>query len=471
MSRRYAPQRVLAAGLLSGCLLASPYSIAQEASEQTPAAAAPAVKTVSVEDAYRKEFAFLTAQKRELSEQLAAAKASGERARNQLASEVAALQARVIAAENNAERLADELNIADQAALSNQENSDLLEATFSQAQITLEGYGVELNKDAVYAEGDDAIKLEQLLRAGEQRLAASSSVRKSPGKFYLNDGSEVEGELVQVGNIATFGISAQGSGALAPAGGGTFKLWRDESAETAQALASGRPIDTLRIFLYENANTAVSEPEVKTAAGEVAKGGLIGYVIVSLGVVALLLIILRAVFLSGAGSSIGKITEAVEPLLRQRRVDDAIAATKRFKGSAARVVTSALRNLDRDREHLEDIVSESILHENTRLNRFGAMILMIAGVAPLLGLLGTVTGMIQTFDVITEFGTSDPKLLAGGIATALVTTELGLIVAIPSLLFGNLLGGWAERLKDDMEKAALSVINMYKDQPKLASVA
>ncbi|MCB1629269.1 MAG: MotA/TolQ/ExbB proton channel family protein, partial [Xanthomonadales bacterium] len=219
------------------------------------------------------------------------------------------------------------------------------------------------------------------------------------------------------------------------------------------------------------ANTAVSEPEVKTVASEVNKGGLVGYVIVTLGLIGLVLIVLRALFLANAGSSINKISAAAEPLLRQRRIDDAIAATKRFKGSAARVVTSALRNLERDRDHLEDIVSEAILHENTRLNRFGAIILMIAGVAPLLGLLGTVTGMIQTFAVITEFGTSDPKLLAGGIATALVTTELGLIVAIPCLLGGNLLGGWAERLKDDMEKAALSVINQYKDQPTLARAA
>ena len=92
------------------------------------------------------------------------------------------------------------------------------------------------------------------------------------------------------------------------------------------------------------------------------------------------------------------------------------------------------------------------------------MILMIAGVAPLLGLLGTVTGMIQTFDVITEFGTSDPKLLAGGIAVALVTTEQGLIVAIPCLLLGNLLSGWADRIKDDMEKGALKVINLYQER-------
>ncbi|MEM1082143.1 MAG: MotA/TolQ/ExbB proton channel family protein, partial [Pseudomonadota bacterium] len=97
------------------------------------------------------------------------------------------------------------------------------------------------------------------------------------------------------------------------------------------------------------------------------------------------------------------------------------------------------------------------------LNRFGAFILVIAAVSPLLGLLGTVTGMISTFDVITEFGTGDPKLLSGGISIALVTTELGLIVAIPMLLVGNLLSGWAEGIKDNMEKATLRIINQYSE--------
>jgi biopolymer transport protein ExbB len=131
-------------------------------------------------------------------------------------------------------------------------------------------------------------------------------------------------------------------------------------------------------------------------------------------------------------------------------------------------VKAAVRNLDRDRAHLEDIISESILNESSRLNRFGSVILVIAGVAPLLGLLGTVTGMITTFDIITEFGTGDPKLLSGGISIALVTTELGLAVAIPMLLLGNILSGWAESIKDDMEKGALRVINNFKEHRRTA---
>ena len=126
------------------------------------------------------------------------------------------------------------------------------------------------------------------------------------------------------------------------------------------------------------------------------------------------------------------------------------------------MVSSALRNLHRERESLDDIINESILHESAHLERFGTMILVIAAVAPLLGLLGTVTGMISTFEVITEHGTGDPQLLSGGISTALVTTELGLIVAVPTLLIGNALSGWADRIKDDLQKAALRVINTHE---------
>ena len=115
-------------------------------------------------------------------------------------------------------------------------------------------------------------------------------------------------------------------------------------------------------------------------------------------------------------------------------------------------------------------MAEQILHESAHLNRFGAFIIVIAAVSPLLGLLGTVTGMISTFDIITEFGTGDPKLLSSGISIALVTTEVGLAVAIPALIFGNLLSGWAESIKDDMEKAALRVMNLYKGKPLIQQV-
>jgi biopolymer transport protein ExbB len=443
-------------------------ALAQETPSPAPAgpapAAAAAAPAVSLDEAYKKEFAFLEAQKRELQARITQIRSEFERDRARLSGEISALEARALSAQSQAEALGRELLLAEQQQLNNADNTELLAATFEQARSTLASFGDETLQQSSFAALDDGNRVQGLYVTANAVLQTLSRVRKAPGSFFLADGTEVQGEIIRFGNVAAFGVSAQGSGALAPAGGGRFRLWNaPASAETAQALAAGQSPAVLRAFLYENVNAAVAEPEVKTVWKEVKKGGLIGYIILALGAVAMLLVVLRAVFLQQAGASIGAILDAITPAVKAHRIDDAIAAAKRFKGSAARVVTAALRNVDRDREHLEDIVSESILHESTHLSRFGSVITMIAAVAPLLGLLGTVTGMIQTFDVITEFGTSDPKLLSGGIATALVTTELGLIVAIPCLLLGNLLGGWADRIKDDMEKAALRAINLYQD--------
>jgi biopolymer transport protein ExbB len=148
--------------------------------------------------------------------------------------------------------------------------------------------------------------------------------------------------------------------------------------------------------------------------------------------------------------------------LENGKSDEALDSIKGYEGSTARVIKSALRNINKNREHVEDIIMENILNESSQIDRFGSFVLVIAAVAPLMGLLGTVTGMIETFDVITEFGTGDPKLLSGGISAALVTTMLGLIVAIPLLLIGNLLSGWGQSIKDSMEQSALRIVNLYE---------
>lgn len=452
---------------------AAPAPAAQPA-PAAAAAAAPAAPapTVSLADAYRREFAFLEAQKRELTARIAESQRSFESDRARLEREVATLEGRVLAARNEAEAAARELVVSDQRQEAIEAQSQLLAATFSQAEASLSGLGVDLVADASYRDADDAVRLQRVFDAARGRIAESARVRSEPGRFFLEDGTEVSGTLVRIGSVATLGVSPEAAGALAPAGGGAFKLWdRGASGEVARALAQGQAAPSLGLFLYENASAAVERPVEKTFGKWLASGGAIGYVIVALGLLGVLLAILRAVFLKNAGARVQQIIDGVGAPLAQGRIADAIEACKRHKGSAARVVTAALRNIDRDREHLEDIISESILHESGHLNRFGPFILLIAAVAPLLGLLGTVTGMIQTFDVITEFGTSDPKLLSGGISVALVTTQIGLIVAIPTLLVGNLLNGWAERIKDDMEKAALKVVNLYNDARDAAARA
>lgn len=417
----------------------------------------------ALEQAYKKEFAFLAAQRRDLQERLQAFKQRSAQERQAVLREIDQLQGQVVRLENEAEQLQAQVREAERAVQSNQDNQQVLEATFQQAEVTLDEHGVELIGTDRFAALSEADKIRALFAAADETSARLGSIRESEGSFFLTDGTKVDGTVVRIGAVAAYGVSDQAAGALAPAGGGRFKLWPASDGDTARAVADGRIPQTLPIFLFESLNQNVETDVRESIVGHIQSGGSIAWIIMGLGALALLLILLRVLFLSRASSSTDRIEKQVGELVRQGKTDEAQVALQKVRGSAARVVATALRNLKRDRQHLEDLISEGILREQSTLNRFGAVILMIAAVTPLLGLLGTVTGMISTFDVITKFGTGDPKLLSGGISTALVTTELGLAVAIPTLLIGNLLSGWAERIKDEMEKAALRVTNIHEE--------
>ena len=102
-------------------------------------------------------------------------------------------------------------------------------------------------------------------------------------------------------------------------------------------------------------------------------------------------------------------------------------------------------------------MEEAILKQLPRLERFLPTLSVFAAIAPLLGLLGTVTGMIETFQVITRFGTSDPKLMAGGISEALITTQLGLAVAMPIIIIHHFLERRVDKVVGDMEEKGLAL--------------
>ncbi len=438
----------------------------------TPAAAAPVeplpeeAPSVSIEEAYAREFAFLEAERRALTRRIEETRQRNDAAQTRLESEVDRVQNTVLALDNRIARLNEQVSESEEQVQANADNREILAATFQQAGVTLEEAGITMLEEEPFMSSDDAARIQILFGQGVSLIERLSSLRREQGTFFRTDGTEVSGEILRVGNIAAFGRAGEAAGVLAPAGAGRLKLWPVEVGEEATAVLGGRGGEVIPVFLFESLANSVEPPKTKGPIDVINEGGTIGWVIVALGGVALIMIVLRILFLQKAGSRIGKLTEKISPLVQAGDSDQALAYLKKKKNSPARVMAAALRNLDKDRDHIEDIVSEEILHESATLNRFGTAILVIAAVAPLLGLLGTVTGMISTFDIITEFGTGDPKLLSGGIAIALVTTELGLIVAIPTLLIGNLLTGWSDGIRDDMEKAALHIINISQDRKR-----
>jgi biopolymer transport protein ExbB len=452
---------------LLACAVAAPLRAQDQAGEtappQPPVPPANPLKTQDeLRAAYQKEYAFLEAQVRDLRTRLTAFDTESREAERQREAAIDRVEGEYIDLQSRAERAENQLAESERQISAVEDSRSTLEATFLQAGSTLESYSAGRAEQAEFAAASDEGKVELLLGSTLELLTGIGSLRRETGRFFLADGTEVEGTLVRIGNVASYGVSGERGGALAPAGDGRLKVWADSSPSDSLALAAGQSPATLDIFLYESVTTAIEEKAGKTLVGVIDSGGTIAWIIVGLGLLATLLIVLRVFFLRAASASTGKVEKAVGELVASGRLDEALKACKRLKGSTARVVATAVRNLDRDREHIEDIISEQILHESAHLNRFGSLIIVIAAVAPLLGLLGTVTGMISTFDIITEFGTGDPKLLSSGISIALVTTEVGLAVAIPALIFGNLLSGWAESIKDAMEVAALHVMNRYK---------
>jgi len=117
-----------------------------------------------------------------------------------------------------------------------------------------------------------------------------------------------------------------------------------------------------------------------------------------------------------------------------------------------------------DTETLELKLGEAILKETPALQRSLLFLKIISVVAPLMGLLGTVTGMIKTFQAITLFGTGDPKLMAGGISQALVTTVLGLTVAIPTVLLHTLVSGRSKRIVQILQEQSAGIVAEHSEK-------
>ncbi len=410
--------------------------------------------------AYTKEYTFLKAQKAELEHRLAHDKLKHTKDINASSLEVKALREKFLTLSKELKISQTKLEKLNTKLGEKQDTTAITSNVVSQARVALEEYGIIVDENNTTS---DSQKIKKAFEDTQLLYRQLSSISTSKGKFYLPNGSSVSGDIVKVGNISAYGISSKASGALAPAGNGSYKLWNAlGSSDDAKALFAGEMKSELDIFIYENLEKEVEYKKEKTLQDTLDGGGTIGYIILGLGALGLLLLLLRVFLLSRSGSNVTTISDIVIDKVESNQGDEALEAIKKYEGSTARVIKATLRNIKRDREHIEDIVTENILNESSKIDRFGNFVLVLAAVAPLLGLLGTVTGMIATFDIITEHGTGDPKLLSGGISEALVTTMLGLVVAIPLLLIGNLLSGWAQNIKDSMEQSALHIVNLYE---------
>lgn len=173
--------------------------------------------------------------------------------------------------------------------------------------------------------------------------------------------------------------------------------------------------------------------------------------------VGLAVIIERLIVLRPQRVVVPEIAEAVETLSASEDMKVAYAIIDRRPGPFANIVRAGLDHADNDWTVIRDVLQEAGRQEATRLTRRLGVLETVAAVSPLLGLLGTVLGMVETFDVISVFGTGNARALAGGISVALITTQTGLLVAIPGMIMANRLSRRAEALRTGLDEATAAL--------------
>ena len=268
-------------------------------------------------------------------------------------------------------------------------------------------------------------EIEQLWLSLQTEMTESAKVTRFTTKIIKLDGEETEQEIVRVGS---FNLISDGKYVSYDIENGIVnELPRQpasrfvNSAEDLEDAAEGFTpfaLDPTRGQLLS------LQIQVPTIGERIQQGGTPGYVIITLGIIALLLSIERFITLHRASARVNEQAGDIG-----KPTDD---------NPLGRVLGVYHDNKKVDPETLQLKLDEAILKEQPAINARIAFIKIISMVAPLLGLLGTVIGMIVTFQAITLFGTGDPKTMAGGISQALITTVLGLTVAIPTVLLHSI---------------------------------
>ena len=189
--------------------------------------------------------------------------------------------------------------------------------------------------------------------------------------------------------------------------------------------------------------------QAPTIEERVDQGGEVGYVIIVVGIIAFLIALERFI-------SLTLIEAKVKRQLKSNEIKDT--------NPLGRVLKVNQQFPDVAYETLELKLSEAILREMPKITKNLTLIKIVSVIAPLLGLLGTVTGMINTFQAITLFGTGDPKLMAGGISTALMTTVLGLVVAIPTVVLSSVLNTRSKNIMFILQEQSAGIIAERSEQ-------
>lgn len=296
------------------------------------------------------------------------------------------------------------------------------------------------------------------------QIATSGQVTLTTGPMVDRKGREKQAKLLLLGSFTGIYTLGNEIGFLLYSDNSQryFALSKLPSARIKDNISSYLSGSTDEIFLDISKGGAIRQlAHQMSLAEQVPKGGAIVWPILLILGVAVLILLERFIFFSKRHINAEKLMETLRQKIVVNDWDGCRALLEHKKTKLIpKILLTAVALKDRTRPEMENALQEAILGEIPGIERFLSTLGMLAAIAPLLGLLGTVTGMINTFHVITYYGTGDPRMMSGGISEALVTTMLGLSVAIPIMLCHTLLSRRVETQISRMEEKSVAFINM-----------
>jgi biopolymer transport protein ExbB len=293
-------------------------------------------------------------------------------------------------------------------------------------------------------------EIEKLWFELQREVSQSGKIVRFPLEITKADGEVITTDVVRVG---TFNIVFDGGYLRVTDSGSVAELQRQPEQSrytnsTADMVnATSGPV-TFGIDGTRGGILALLV-ESPTITDRINQGGIVGYCIIGLGIFGLLIAFVRWIGLSSAARKVNA----------QLKSD-----TASTDNPLGRVLAAYEANTNADTETIELKLSEAALKEMPGLTKGLLFIKVISVVAPLMGLLGTVTGMIKTFQVITLFGAGDPKMMAGGISQALMTTVLGLVVAIPMVLIHTLVSGQSRKIINILQSQSAGIVASHSEK-------
>jgi biopolymer transport protein ExbB len=301
-------------------------------------------------------------------------------------------------------------------------------------------------------------------------MEETGKIVRRTGEFVGPDGRQTTGEIIRVGKITSYFRLNDGTvGFLKPESDGQRLV-----AVTGEG--EGWMYSDIKDYFDKKSDILPVDLSAGAAFVQMTKslsfsewmdqGGILMYGIAALGVLGFLLFVERIIVLGTKARASDKIMNHIKDMVSNANFTEA----KEFCSSKSRIPTcqmldSALEHVGYSQEVIDSALQEAILRQVPKLERFIPTLALFAAISPLMGLLGTVSGMIQTFQIITEVGTGDPGQLAGGISVALLTTYFGLCVAIPLMIVHHFLKSQVDKIVVDMqEKGTAFAITLLKQQ-------